>query len=406
MRRVKPVATVAVVSLLLAAASADTLFRFPGGASGGSPVNTGSLALDASGNLYGTTSEAGDYGYGTVFQVSRDGKQSVLYSFHSGDDGAFPLGTVALDASAENIYGTTLSGGSCKGQAGAGTVFQLSKSGSVWKKKILHVFCGADGSAPYGGVILAPGKRGCCYLYGATESGGVDGVGVVFGISQKGKYHVIHSFCKFNCKQVDGNYPQGGVILDNNGNLYGMTFAGGSSPACLPEGCGTVFKVSGSNWTETVLYSFCSRRGCADGAYPQYASLTLAANGTIFGVTASGGAKNNNSGNGTVFELASSGSSWNETVIYSFPDGTKHGAKPLGTLAMDAAGNLYGTTDLGGPGTCNLGCGTVFELAYANGGWTENILYSFQGQGDGSNAESGLVLDKYKSSGKLYGVTN
>jgi uncharacterized repeat protein (TIGR03803 family) len=398
--RVKPVAAVAVVFLLLAVAPAqtfETLFTFRDKAkSGSSPVNTGSLALDGSGNLYvtaydGGTLRGGKPGAGTVFQLSSSGKKTVLYTFGSPQDGANPYGAVALDASAQNIYGTTVYGGSC----GFGTVFRLSKSGSVWKETILHSFCDKpDGSSPYAGLLLNPGKRECCYMYGTTQLGGAYGAGTVFGISGLGKYQLIHSFCQVACK--DGDLPQGGLILDTSGNLYGMTSGGGTHSA------GTVFRIaqSGSKWTETVLYNFCSLSGCADGESPQYASLTFKADGTIFGVTYVGGASNN----GTVFQLAHTGSNWTETVLYSFQGGNADGAQPKGTLAMDSTGNLWGTTDEGGPGPCNkLGCGTVFELAFENGGWSEKVLYDFQGNGDGTYPESGLALDK--SSGKLYGVT-
>jgi uncharacterized repeat protein (TIGR03803 family) len=149
-----------------------------------------------------------------------------------------------------------------------------------------------------------------------------------------------------------------------------------------------------------VLYSFCSLSGCTDGDSPLYASLTLKADGIIFGVTYGGGVSNN----GTVFQLEHTGSIWTETVLHSFRGGNSDGAQPKGTLAMDSAGNLYGTTREGGSGPCNkLGCGTVFELAFNNGVWSEKVLYDFLGNGDGSDPESGLALDE--SSGKLYGVT-
>ena len=398
--RVKLVTFLALVFLLLAGASAQTfqpLFTFSNSAkSGSSPINTGSLTLDGAGNLYGTTYEGGTLpkggsAAGTVFQLSSSGKETVLHSFGGLGDGAYPYGAVALDASAQNIYGTTVIGGRC----GFGTVFRLSKSGSVWKETILHSFCDKpDGSSPYAGLILDPGKKGCCYMYGTTQLGGAYGAGIVFGISELGKYQLLHSFCQVACN--DGYSPQGGLMLDKNGSLYGMTVAGGTNNV------GTVFRIAQSNykWIETVLYSFCSLSGCADGEFPLYASLTLKADGTIFGVTYGGGASNN----GTVFQLAHTGSNWTETVLYSFQGGKSDGAQPKGSLAMDSAGNLYGTTREGGSGPCNeLGCGTVFELAFNNGVWSEKVLYDFLGNGDGADPECGLALDK--STGKLYGVT-
>ncbi len=410
--RVRPVATLTIVLLLLVAAAANpaykTVYQFPGGQAGGVPVNVGSLAADAAGNLYGTTQQGGTCGHGTVFQLSSAfAVPKILHSFCT--DGADPFGAVVIDESAKNIYGTTLSGGACS----MGTVFRLSKSGSGWTDTVLHNFCGKtpkkiDGAAPYAGVVLDPGKRGCCYLYGTTRSGGTSqskeksGFGTVFGISRSGTYHVIYSFCPKGTECVDGEYPKSGLVVDKSGNLYGMTVAGGSS------GNGTIFRISrsGSKWTETVLYSFTGGR---DGANPQYSSLTFA-DRRIFGVTTAGGDSND----GTVFQMTlSSGSDWTETVLYSFRGSTKgDGAKPEGTLVADSTGNLYGTTTFGGSAKCTLGkdglpnkagCGTVFKLEPTNGGWTENVLYLFQGRGDGGYPQSGLVRDP--ASGRLYGAT-
>jgi uncharacterized repeat protein (TIGR03803 family) len=416
--RVRPVATLIAVLLLLVAATANpvykTVYQFPGGQSGGVPVNVGNLAADGAGNLYGTTQQGGTCGHGTVFQLSSAGKEfavpKMLHSFCSVPDGNDPFGAVVIDESAKNIYGTTLSGGACS----MGTVFRVSNSGSGWTETVLHSFCGKtpkkiDGAEPYAGVVLDPGKRGCCYIYGTTRSGGTtqskgkSGFGTVFGISDSGTYEVIYSFCPKGTECVDGAYPKSGLVVDKCGNLYGMTVAGGSS------GNGTIFRISrsGSKWTETVLHSFKDGANPRDGANPQYASLTLA-DGRIFGVTTAGGDSND----GTVFQMTLSPES-NETVLYSFGGSTKRdGAKPEGTLVRDSTGNLYGTTTFGGSAKCTLGreglpndagCGTVFKLEPTNGGWTENVLYLFQGRGDGGYPQSGLVRDP--ASGRLYGAT-
>jgi hypothetical protein len=421
--RVKPVATVTAVLLLVTTMPAETVstaYQFLGGQSGGVPVNIGSLAVDGAGNLYGTIQQGGKYGRGGIFQLSGTGKEikeTLLFSFR-GSDGASPLGAVVLDESAENIYGTTLSGGkNCSGgRVSRGTVFRLSKSGTRWTQTFSHSFCGTDGAVPYAGVILdpnashgndqvnSPGKKGCCYMYGTTRSGGIKDSGVVFGLSKSGAYRVIYSFCPTGSNCVDGKSPKGGLIVDKSGNLYGTTVTGGSSARCGMVGCGTVFKISksksGSEWRETVLYSF---KGGSDGANPQYASLTFGADGTIFGVTAAGGDSSNcgASGCGTVFQLAGS----KRIPIYSFQGiRSGDGAKPEGTLVMDSAGNLYGTTAVGGSTTCSHlgGCGIVFKLVFTNGSWTEGFRHSFTGHG-GGYPESGLVFNR--STGNLYGVT-
>ena len=141
---------------------------------------------------------------------------------------------------------------------------------------------------------------------------------------------MIHSFCQVACN--DGDLPTGWPDPGQEREPVRHDFRG------RHNSLGTVFRIaqSGFKWTETVLYNFCSLSGCADGESPQYASLTLKADGTIFGVTYGGGAFNN----GTVFQLAHTGSNWTETVLYSFQGGNADGAQPKGTLAMDSAGNL------------------------------------------------------------------
>jgi uncharacterized repeat protein (TIGR03803 family) len=426
--RSKLASPLTAVLLLVALAPAGTVFKtvyqFPGGESGGVPVNIGSLAVDGRGNLYGTTQQGGKYGRGTVFRLSRKDneiKKTVLWNFQ-GPDGARPLSAVVLDESVANIYGTTLGGGKCS----KGTVFRLTNSDSQWNETVLHSFCGTrDGENPYAGLILdpnaprwdddvvPPGKKGCCYIYGTTRSDGrTIGIpaGIVFGISRSGSYEVVYRFCsRKNCR--DGKYPKSGVIVDQDRNLYGMTFAGGR------RGSGTVFRISrsGSKWTETVLYDFDTHKFTKikrDGANPQSASLTLGTDGTIFGVTTAGGDSNN----GTVFQLKLTGSKYTESVLHCFGGGPTDGAKPEGTLIIDSAGHLYGTTTVGGVGRCgalkkterSAGCGTVFELIppkEKGGNWTEKVLHSFTGLGDGLGGypESGLVLNPANSA--IYGVT-
>jgi uncharacterized repeat protein (TIGR03803 family) len=186
---------------------------------------------------------------------------------------------------------------------------------------VYHNFAGADGAYPLNGLLLN-GKT----LYGTTSSGGTSNNGVVFKIGATGVETTLHSFAG----GVDGAMPQGSLIRDKAGNLYGTTSAGGAA------GAGTVFKVLGKK--ETVLYSLA---GGHDGATPQ-AGLAMDAAGNLYGTTIAGGTH----GNGTVFRLAPppiQGGPWTETVLYSF-GASPDGAAPVAGVTLDAAGNLYGTT--------------------------------------------------------------
>ena len=308
---------------------------------------SGGLFRDAEGNFFGSTEFGGAYGYGTIFKLSRTGKETVLYSFCSHPtsclDGAYPNGELIHDAEG-NLYGTTHSGGAFNW----GTVFKLSKTG---KETVLYSFCSAgncaDGSQPNWGVIQdAEGN-----LYGTTNEGGVEGeFGTVFKLSKTGKESVLHSFTG----GVDGGGSLGGLIQDLKGNLYGTSWGGGA------DGHGNVFKLSrkqNGQWKETVLYSFAK----PDGYYPS-SGLIQDANRNLYGTTSLGGGTGCGGGGcGVVFKLSSAGK---ETVLHSFT-GTD-GDNPGGGLVQDAAGNLYGVAGLGGDLSCadgqGQGCGVVFKL--------------------------------------------
>ncbi len=239
---------------------------------------------------------------------------------------------------------------------------------------VVHNFTGgSDGAYPMNG-FTANGKN----LFGTTSSGGTSGVGVVFKISTSGVESMLHTFTG----SPDGASPNGGVLRDKYGHLYGTTTAG------VTYNAGIVFEVIGKK--ETVLYSFA---GGKDGAVPEAGVIEDAA-GNLYGTTSAGG----KSGNGTVFRLAppkTLGSPWSETVLYSFGTGTD-GAVPVGGVILDAAGNLYGTTSVGG----TSGYGTVFQLVPGTP-WKENILHSFQNGNDGATPYAGLIADK---SGNFYGA--
>jgi uncharacterized repeat protein (TIGR03803 family) len=240
----------------------------------------GGLLRDKAGNLYGTTSSCGASGHGTVFHLSKSGTETVLHGFAGGStDGAVPVYTSLLMDTKGNLYGVTDAGGS----SNLGVVYKLSRSG---KLTVLHSFAGGstDGCNPDG--TLAMDRHGS--LYGTTTACGSSGDGIVWKVSQKGSETVLHNFTG----GPDGADPDGGVVIDIQGNLYGTTINGGAYSA------GTVFEVTpkaSGSWTEKLLHSFGKGN---DGASP-YAGLIFDASGNLYGTTSKGGAY----GGGTVFEV-------------------------------------------------------------------------------------------------------
>ncbi|MGH8319123.1 MAG: choice-of-anchor tandem repeat GloVer-containing protein [Steroidobacteraceae bacterium] len=299
------------------------------------------------------------------------GTESVFYSFLGGTtDGLSPAAGLIMDSDG-NLYGTTSAGG----PSDVGTVFKISSTGM---ETVLYSFAGGttDGLRPFAGLIMDSDGN----LYGTTFGGGTNNGGTVFKISSTGTESVLYSF-KFKAGTTDGWGPFAGLIMDSAGNLYGTTFDGGTNNG------GTVFKISATG-TETVLYSF--KGGTTDGDGPR-AGLLMDSAGNLYGTTEFGGTNNG----GTVFKISATGA---ESVLYSFRGGTTDGANPLyGALIMDSAGNLYGTTSVGGPGND----GTVFKISPTG---AESVLYSFKGgAADGAIPDSGLVAD---GAGNLYGITS
>jgi uncharacterized repeat protein (TIGR03803 family) len=253
----------------------------------------------------------------------------------------------------------------------------------------LHNFTGAnDGAYPYNAGLLSSGGK----LYGTASGGGAHGDGVVYGLNPQSngtwEFSVLYNF-------TDSS-PIGSLIADAAGNLYGITNGGGAHFA------GTAYQLSrtsGGSWQLTLLWSF---GGTGDGSYPD-ASLVFDESGNLYGTTVQGGAHDE----GVVFELSpSSTGTWTEKVLHSFGAGASDGINPHGSLVIDAAGNLYGTTAGGGSTSCDseaLGCGTVFKLSPGADGWTETIIHYFQNNGtDGFFPLTPVVFGK---EGDLYGTT-
>ena len=331
--------------------------------------------------------------------------QTILYSFQNGDDGAQPLASLIIDKDS-SLFGTTAGMGGDPCQVPCGTVFELSppKSASArWNFSVLYDFTGgADGGIPHGNVIFGPDGN----LYGTGVRGRDIGLGgVVFRLKRpsitggKWTYEVLYRFRG----GADANAPQGGLIFDKVGNLFGTSALGGFF------GNGAVFEVSpparhSGNWTESVIYSFGSG---SDGFFP-LAGLASDSTGDLFGTTEYGGTFNSycQSGCGTVFELSPARhNAWNYTVVQRF-DGKTDGANPRDPLIFDSSGDIYGTT-LEGQGNQNGGYGgSAFELtppAAKGQNWTENVLYLFpEYLFDAGYSSAGLIFD---GAGNLFGTS-
>jgi uncharacterized repeat protein (TIGR03803 family) len=300
---------------------------------------------------------------------------TVLHRFGGQGDGVDPIYELVADK-AGDLYGATYGGG-----IGYGTVFELSQTApGVWTETVIHTFgLGTDGITPSSGLILDAAGN----LYGE------DGCGIYELLSQPDGSWSESILYTFGGHRHDGEAPRGGLTFDATGDLYGTTEAGGNI------GGGAVFELSPSingGWTEQVLHSF---------DYPTYADprsgVTIDSSGNLYGTTLYGG----NASYGTVFELSpGSGGTWTFKSLQSFSRNGAEGFNPWSRLAIDAAGNLYGTTFLGG----SADLGVLFELSpQADGTWSETVLHNFIGGYDGAEPVSGPVLN---STGTLFGTTS
>jgi len=326
----------------------------------------GTLLMDASGALYGPTSSGGTYSAGAIFQLSppasgNDYSENTLYSFTGGADGSEPYQALVFDTKG-NLYGSALYGGTVNAAcpSGCGVVFELAApaaAGGAWTQTVLYSFSGGS----------------------------------------------------------DGAYPNGNLVLDANGAIYGTASGGGTISSVCPTGCGVAFQltppaVSGGAWAHNVLYSF---MGTADGAIPG-AGLVFDKNGALYGTTFAGGKVNATcsvslgpASCGVVFQLAppaTLGGAWTQKVIHSFPGGDP-GSGPDAVLVFDPQGNLYGTTLYGGKGKPGQGggnSGVVFQMKPP----TKSISYwqireYLLNHTRGNHPYGGLAVD---SSGNLYGT--
>lgn len=357
------------------------LYVFRGNTYGDGASPFGGLIIDSSGNLYGTTGVGGTgscsvlgtlMGCGTVYELSPPTQkggawtETVLYSFQGDKDGQLPWGSLAFDSKG-NLFGVTQFGGgygSCDSPyfQHCGTIFELSppkQKGGGWTEKVLYSFKGGrDGANPNGGLIFD--KKAA--IYGTTAVGGnaickgdgFVGCGTAFELQPPSRNggpwieKILHRFKN----GPDGGGPNGNLILDARGFLYGTAGGGGTHLD------GVVFRLDvlkGKGWTETVLYDF---TGLSDGLGPS-SGLVFDAAGDLYG-TALGGT----SFRGVVYRLkkTKTGDAWALATLYNF-NGPTDGHWPEAGVVFGKAGDLYGTTVGGGTGTaCTNGCGTVFEL--------------------------------------------
>jgi uncharacterized repeat protein (TIGR03803 family) len=346
------------------------LHSFAGGADGAYPW--AGLIFGGSGRLYGTTNIGGTFNQGTVFELTPPSDpggawiEKVLYSFRALADGSIPVASLLRDKEG-NLYGTATQAG----LYGGGTLFQLSppsQAGGAWIETTLHSFgSGTDGWWPAAKLVADRSGN----LYGTTEWGGFyafycgSGCGTVFQLARpaiKGgawTETVIHEF-KAGVPG-DGASPLSALVFDAAGNLFGTT-------SLSQNGGGTVFQlappeVKGGGWSETVLYRF--PQYAADADYPQ-ADVIFDKSGNLYGTTEVGGG---HAEMGTVFRLSPSAALsgvWTDTVLHSFTMHKSDGEYPYAAVVFGKGGVLYGTTTFGGTGACPeviTGCGTVFSIA-------------------------------------------
>jgi len=387
-RRVGKVLAFFAVTLLVTnawAAAHQVLVPF-NGTNGANPV--AGLIADSSGNFYGTTDTGGQFGFGTVYEMSPSGggwTVTVLHSFqNNGVDGTYPFCTLTFDTNG-NLFGTTYKGG----VHNYGTVFELSPNGGSWTETILHNFNVVDnvgdGGFPQSGVIFDSQGN----IIGAAYAGGSNGYGEIYKLTPNGSggwnKGTVHNFGS----GTDGRNPNSNLIADGMGNFYGTSYTGGAS------GAGTVYALipNGSGgYSEKIIHSFSVG---SDGTNPEQAALVFDSHGNLYGTCSLGGGN----AKGTAFKLTPNGSGgWAKSTVHNFGAGTD-GQNPYSGLIIDGQGNLYGTTYNGGTN----GFGTVFKIApNGSGGYTETVLHNLFGGSDAAHPYGPLILD---SQGNLYGTS-
>jgi len=397
MRILRCLCVLAVLILTTAAAFAQqykVIYDFGSGGSSDAYGPYGSIAFDSSGNLYGTAEGGGAAQRGAIFQLSPAGdswRERVLYSFCLGgepcSDGTSPFSGVILDTSG-NLYGSTYQGGgTCPDTCGL--VFELSHPSApsgAWTETVLWQFSGGeDGCSPDGPLVM----DGLGNLYGTAEACGPYGNGTVFELSPPpvpgGAWteSTLYGFCSGGSDPFckDGSGPIEGVIFDRDGNLYGETKAGGKS-----NNAGVVYQLSPPTGTGAWKQTAIAQANLNDG-FPAMGGLTFDEAGNLFGALAIGA----NDDQGAMFRLRPGlNGKWSQSEVV-----LTDGVYPLGRVLFDD-GTLYGVTQFGG----GPNLGTLFKIH----GPSETVLYNFCSQrqcADGS-IPSGPPA---RHDGKIYGLT-
>ncbi len=371
------------------AGTETVLYTFTGGADGGQPY--AGLIFDPAGNLYGATQYGGAYNQGTVFELTHSPSgtwtETVLYSFTGGSDGSQPQYNLVIDG-AGNLYGTAALGG----DSYCGTVYELSPSEGGWTFTLLHTFTGGkDGCWPEADLSLLWGD----ILAGTTAGGGPSSQGTAFRLRTSDGGEQVWPF------KNDGNLPNGLGLFPRDGgyNEYGTTYFGGKHQVGVVFQLAFYTRPSGS----IVVKKQFTSTGKAGYAPVGDLATQVNADGVwiMYGATQVGGV----GGKGTIYQLTEESiydpEKWAISVLHSFTGLDGDGAVPWAGVALDPAGNVYGTTAYGGT---NSGYdGTVFKLTPgAKNEWTETVEYSFSGGTDGSEPYATVVLD---NAGNLYGTT-
>jgi uncharacterized repeat protein (TIGR03803 family) len=376
------------------------------------------IFIAAPGHIYGTTATGGNANSGTFFELVRDDasgkwKHTTLYSFCSAPDcmdGASPLGRLIADTSG-NFYGVTYSKG---GNGGSGTAWRLSQGQhGKWKLKTLYTFCTlpscTDGFGVVGGLAYQGAQSGLPYdgrspLYGVTLFGGGSNQGTVYELTPAhgGAWsrRTVHDFCTetAECDLQDGADPNGTLVVDAGGNLFGATQFGG------PNFGGTIFRLSpagNGTWSQTILHSFCDDFGCPDGAMPT--GVVMNTDGDLLG-----SAQQTMGSDGTMgvsFKLDQNGA---YTLSHKFCSrlDCADGRQPFSAVSIDAAGNIYGTTVSGGGNDIdkNHGGGGVLFTVSAAGKF--KVLHAFCAKPSCADGAYPLAAAAPGAGGHLYGTTS
>lgn len=355
------------------------------------------LAADAKGNLYGTTNFGGNGSdHGTIYELKKEKNAyafKLRYQFCTPDcTSAYASSSGLVVDKSGNLYGTAAQGGA-GGESGRGVVFKLTPAGAF---SALHIFCQTDckdGAYPAGGLTYAGAENGAPYdgsspLYGVTETGGTNMLGVAYSLKPGGNEKILYDF---GASATDSASPNTTLTLDASGNLYGVTPFGGR------YGSGTVFEI-GASGGETIMHSFCAKANCTDGGSPggegglSGGALVMDGSGTLFGLVPRGG----KFGEGALYSLKGT----HYAVLYDFCKKTpcQDGARPESGLVLDSAGILYGVAPTGGNPTSAAGVVFAYNAKLKN-------LYTFcpaEPCTDGQAPISRLLLG---SKGKLFGTT-